>query len=368
MLFLLPVMKSVSLFKKNPYIRLRFYLANFAIKNFINSFKSSSEILILVFGPGLLGLLACVALPTIYASTQPPLLALVIIGLYAFVLSVPVLILKKRMLPRDVNIWLRGFPISTKMELQASLIISLIFLLPLIVVFAISFAIWSYQAPKWFSLLAALGSTILSLSICFTICVTSLFLLCRSNITVTCSIRARPQPYCGKRARLLRSLTLFHHIFLLRSWRQPNRTAFYLGTILSLTLTSSLLWIFIKINPAELLCGIATSTLFLIMIDRADKYLRECSAVMTSTIKAWPINFSQIILLAQLFLFLTGAIIIFLIVFGKGVVLTRSGEFYLFTAFLCQLLLIFPKHISPRSRVGLIVLGICLLSSAGSEF
>jgi hypothetical protein len=95
----------------HPYTRLRVNLARHALAQFAASMRSSLEILVPVAGVGLAGLLACVALPGMYAATLAWPAAGALVLAQALLAAAPVWLLRRRLLPPDVALWLPALPI-----------------------------------------------------------------------------------------------------------------------------------------------------------------------------------------------------------------------------------------------------------------
>src|SRR5471032_1461939 len=149
----------------HPYLQFRTRLAHHALLHVVASLKSSAEIIVFGFGPVLLGLFACLALPGLIAPTLAWPQALALIAAQVLVAALPALLLRKRLHPADVLQWSRPLPIAPALRWQADAAVAAMLMAPLTIVYAISTAIWLYQWPDWLRPVAAasVGLTVLSL-------------------------------------------------------------------------------------------------------------------------------------------------------------------------------------------------------------
>jgi hypothetical protein len=118
----------------HTYTRFRIKLTLRALAQLLARLRSSGEIALLALGPASLGLLACAALPPIYAASLPLPQALALLAMHGVVMSLPIALLRPRILPPHVLQWL--YPLLA---------------LPLALAYAASLAIWlgQHQRPEW---------------------------------------------------------------------------------------------------------------------------------------------------------------------------------------------------------------------------
>jgi hypothetical protein len=117
----------------HTYTRFRIKLTLRALAQLLARLRSSGEIALLALGPASLGLLACAALPPIYAASLPLPQALALLAMHGVVMSLPIALLRPRILPPHVLQWLYPLPVPPRLQLAASL------------------AIWlgQHQRPEW---------------------------------------------------------------------------------------------------------------------------------------------------------------------------------------------------------------------------
>ncbi len=132
-----------------PYLRFRTRMAHHALVRFAASLQSSLEYILLGFAPVMIGLIACVALPGLFAATRPWPQALGLFAGQTLVASAPVWLLRKRLLPAEVLLWSRPLPIPPRAQWGANAAVAGMLVGPLSLAYAVSTAIWLYQWPDW---------------------------------------------------------------------------------------------------------------------------------------------------------------------------------------------------------------------------
>jgi hypothetical protein len=135
----------------HTYTRFRIKLTLRALAQLLARLRSSGEIALLALGPASLGLLACAALPPIYAASLPLPQALALLAMHGVVMSLPIALLRPRILPPHVLQWLYPLPVPPRLQLAASLAVAGLLALPLALAYAASLAIWlgQHQRPEW---------------------------------------------------------------------------------------------------------------------------------------------------------------------------------------------------------------------------
>jgi hypothetical protein len=354
------------------YVTFRIRLARHALEQFAASLQSSAEIVLLVFGPVLIGLFALIALPPMYAASLPLRQSLPLLVVHALAMTLPLWLLRKRVLPQDVVHWMHPLPVPRRTQLAADALVAAMLAGPLALSYAASSAIWLYQRPQW--LQAGRGV----LGVVFS------FLLTWSCSTALLTLRARmqlpdarwqrrlptaPTQYAVRTVRP-RSLLLWHCLFWLPFWRADNVVGWQQALLLLGAGGSALAWMMAPPGVARGVLGLCASALLVLLTDRGDKAVREQIGLLRPVMAAWPVPARAVELRARAFS-LVPALLVLAVLFGagsgQGVWSHTAGRLYLALACVAALLLVAIPSFSARGRVGLVVASIVLLTAVGSE-
>lgn len=357
----------------HPYIALRLRLAHHALLQFAASLTSSMEIFFFLAGPVLLGLLSVIALPGFLAITLPWPAALGLLGGQALLTCLPAWLLRKRLLPAPLAVWLRQLPLPRRLRWQADVAVAGLLMLPLGLAYAVSASIWLAQSPPWLRPIAAPG-------IAATITVWLLAWLLTTLIVAQRlraprpAARARPPTmttYVPQRPRW-RTGFLWRQLFWLPFWRNDNVIGLQQSVLLATAGASMLAWLLrAPLVPAPLL-GLLASASLVILTDRGDKAVREQIAVLRPTLNAWPMASTALTrlacaasLLPPLAVLLAGAGLLYAT--DPAALRQRVTSVYAITANLALLAIVGLPRLTARGRVALVVLSILALSAIGSE-
>ncbi|MFM2086216.1 MAG: hypothetical protein RLZZ237_1085 [Pseudomonadota bacterium] len=357
----------------HPYIALRLRLAHHALLQFIASLTSSVEIFVLLAGPVLLGLLSVMALPGLMAPTLPWPTALGLLGAQTLLTSLPVWLLRKRLLPGPIAAWLRQLPVAPRRRWSADALVAGMLMLPLGLAYAISIAVWLVQSPAWLHAVLAPGMAI-NLAVW-------LLAWLLSACILTLRMRA-PRPVQQAQEQTVsvyvphtprwRTVFLWRRLFWLPFWRNENVTGMQQSLLLAGTVASMLAWLLrVPVVPGPLL-GLLASASLIILTDRGDKAVREQIAMLRPSLDAWPIAGKPLTLLACTFSLLPGLAVLL----AAGLVLhwadiaafqRRVPLVYLIVASAALLAIAGLPRLTARGRVALVVFSILVLSAIGSE-
>ncbi|MBC7573040.1 MAG: hypothetical protein H7244_01750 [Herminiimonas sp.] len=351
---------------------MRLKLTRHAIAALILSMRSSAEILMLVFGPALIGLIAVIALPPLYASSRPFPEASMLILMHAFLMAAPLWMLRGRLLPPAVVAWLRMMPISLGLQIRTDLAVAGAFMLPLAGAYLASALVWIYNAPAWLHPLPATAALLSSVSITWWLAAGIL------------TLRARWRPRPTRRIREPEASALRHiyapprnetgfwyrRLFWLPFVRNENHLA---RQQLLLTATAGVAAIACfqpALHAVRGVCGLFTSGLMIIMTDRADKAVRAQIAYLRMVTRSWPLPLRHVETLARCISAVPALCVAGLLVTQAsiyGTVRGIPGIVYLGVLTFSIALLIGVPTFTPRGRVGWIVLSSVLLTAIGSE-
>lgn len=365
---------------KNSYLQFRLRLAQHALLQFAASLKSSLEYILLGFGPVLVGLLAVIALPGLFAATRPWPEALALLGGQVLLGCAPVWLLRKRLLPAAVLQWSHPLPLPARGKWLADAAVAALIIAPLSGAYAISTAIWLYQSPDWLRPVApqALLLTLASLLLAWLL---STWTLARRNRLPAAGkpARARPAPtaYTPRATGLAagapaRYAYYWKQLFWLPFWRGENIVGVQQTLLLAGALLSIGVWLWHPPVVPPALWGACAALLSMLLTDRGDKAVAEQTAVLRPLAASWPLRAHHLYRTARLFTLLPA-----LCVLAWFAVLTlgRPADGYSHTvaivwlgfSAIAHVAMVALRRLSVRGRVGLVIGAILILTAIGSE-
>jgi hypothetical protein len=358
----------------HTYIRFRIKLAFQALAQLLARLRSSGEIVLLALGPAILGLLACAALPTIYAASLPLLSALALLTLHGMAMSLPIALLRPRILPAHVLHWLHPLPVPPRLQLAASLAVAGLLALPLALAYALSLAIWlgQHQRPEWLMPARALGGTALSFLVSWAC---GAWLLQRAALppmpTLLPAAQARAIAYTAQpRPGWPR---LGYWLFWLPMWR-GSRAGLRQALLLAGALAAMLLWMFapgIGVDAIPRPAGaVLASVLLVLLVHEADDVLRTQLARLEGALAGVPLDLNALGWRAR------GTLLAFLALplaclTGAGLAAQAwthtAGRAWLALAWSVPPLLVLTPPFTPRGRMALVAFYMVMLCATGSK-
>ena len=357
----------------HPYLLLRLRLTHHALRQFAASLASSMEIVLLLAGPLLLGMLSVLALPSLHAASLPWPEAAAIVVAQAVATCLPVWLLRQRLLPAPLAAWLRTLPLPISLRWRADAFVAAMLTTPLALAYAVSAGIWLLQSPAWLRPVAAPGMALI-VSTCLL-----------SWLLITCMLMLRMRaPRPARRARQQApgrlapgkprwlALFLWRRLFWLPFWRQENVVGIQQSLLLACATAGMLAWLLrVPLVPAPLLALLASASLVLVT-DRGDKAVREQLLLLRPTLAAWPVASTSLTRLACGASLLPGlsvliAAALLLRFTAPAVLQQRVTLVYALTAGASLLAIVGLPRLSARARVALVVFAILILTAIGSE-
>lgn len=395
---------------KTSYLRFRLRLARHALLQFSVSLGSSLEYILLGFAPVLFGLLACIALPGLFAATLPWPQALGLFGGQTLLASAPVWLLRKRLHPAAVLMWSRPLPVPPRARWLADAAVAAMIVGPLGLAYAISTGIWLYQWPDWLSPVAPQALLLTAASLLLAWLLSTLTLAHRARMPAARPPRRRrPAPTVyrpsrparaaarnasGTRADLtaaqnaalatpaaaadasaagLATLGYFwRQLFWLPFWRAENVVGIQQTLLLAGAIASIGVWLWHPPIVPPALWGACAALTTMLLTDRGDKAVAEQIALLRPTAACWPLDTAQLYRLATLFTLLPAACVL---AWFAALTLGRDAGGYsqtVATVWLCcaaiaQVAVVALRGLSTRGRVGLVIGAILILTAIGSE-
>ena len=358
----------------HPYIRFRIRLTRHAVAQLLARLRGSGEILLLALGPAILGLLACAALPPMFLSSYPAPQALALVALHALAMSLPVALLRPRILPAAVLAWLHPLPVPPRLLLQASVLVSGLLVAPLALAYASSLAIWllQHERPDWLQPLRASAATLLSLLLSWAC---ACWLLYR-GVRLPASLPMRAAAAGTAAAAMVAARPrqgwrfLWHHLFWLPLWRQGSLAGLRQAALLAGMLLAFVLWM---AGPAALprpLGAVLSSVLLVLMVHEADDALRTQLARLRLAAAGLPLAPGTLGWRARATLLACLALPL-LVVAGAGLAARAwthtAGRLWLALAWLVAPLLVCTRPLTPRGRMALVALSMLVLCATGSK-
>lgn len=355
----------------HPYIRFRIRLTRHALAQLLARLRGSGEIVALALGPAILGLLAVAALPPMFLSSYPAPAALALLVLHAIAMSLPVALLRPRILPDAVQGWLLPLPVPPALLLRASVLVAGMLLAPLALVYASSLAIWLLQhaRPDWLQPLRAAGATLLSFLLTWACAVWLLVRGARLPATPPAhAVHASGAVYAPQSRQGWPFL--WRRLFWLPLWRQGSPAGLRQVVLLGGLLLALALWM---TGPALLprpAGAVLASVLLVLLVHDADDALRAQLARLHTALAGLPLEpnglarrarASLLALIAAPLLVVTGAGL------AAGAWTHTAGYAWLALAWSMAPLLVCTPPFTARGRMALVAFFMLVLCATGSK-
>lgn len=363
----------------HPYIRFRIRLARHALAQFAASLGSSLKILLMLAGPAVVGVAAMLALPGLYAATLAWPAACGIVLAQALLMAAPVWLLRRRLLPADVALWLPALPLARALRWRADVAVAGLLMAPLALAYAMSIAVWLHQAPDWLRPVAAQGIAATLLSLLLSWACSSALLARRARPPAPArratSRQRAPQAGYAAHAMRPRALFLWQRLFWLPFWRRDSAVGIQQSLLWLGAAGAALLWLWRPPGVPAPVFGLATTVLLFVLTDRGDKAVREHIVLLRPVIAAWPLAGRRLEWGARLFSLLPALSVLLLFGAGLAHIGGMVGNTYSYTVAAlyiglggaAHLLIVALPGLSDEARVSLISLSILLFSAIGSE-
>jgi hypothetical protein len=353
----------------HPYIRFRVRLARHAVAQLAARLRSSAEIAMFVLGPLILGLIAFTALPAMLAASEPLPLALPLLCLHGIAMSVPVALLRPRVVPAHVRAWLYPLPVPPALRLRASAFVATLLTGPLAVAYAASLAVWLYQRPDWLMPPRAVAGTVLSFLLTWTcstvVLVRGTGLPQQADRAPAVSANAGAHPPTSRTGWLY----VWRQLFWLPLWR-GNVAGARQCILLAATAGAAVLWMMGPQALPRVFGAILTSILLVLLVHEADQALRTQLARVRVLAAGWPVDVAALTRRARAMTLLsvTPALAL-LTAIGAAARAWHGtgGHLYLALAWGTAPVLMLTPPFTARGRMALVAFAIVLLCATGSK-
>ncbi len=355
----------------HAFVTFRLRLALNALRQFAASLRGSAHIVLLVFSHALVGLFGVAALPPMYATSLPVLQACALTLAYALLMTVPLALLRQRLLPPDVLHWQRRLPVPARVRLAADALVAGLLLGPLALLFAISGTILVLQQPAWLAPYKAVPAALASLALTWLLSIAVLWLRARQRQPVRWwrRVQGAPRRYTPRMLRP-QALSLWRLLFWSPFWRGDSMAGMQQSTLLFAAMGSALPWMLAPPGIARALLAFTTCVLMVVLTDRGDKAVREHAARLAPVMAAWPLQPRAVFIAARAFAALPALLVMLVVAWGgarHGLWSHTAGRAYLALGSAAPLLLVALPYVNERTRVGLVIAQILVLTAIGSE-
>jgi hypothetical protein len=344
----------------HPYLAFRTRLARHGLAQFVESIRSLAVMAVFLFSQMLLATIALIAFPPMYFASNGHWALLLA---YALLLALPCYLLRHRLLPADVVLWLRSRPVHASMRWRADLTAAGLLLAPLALATALSAGLILFYGAPWLRTATALSGTAFVLLLAWFASALGLGLR-QQGVRSTLRATERQQDRAPLRARagLLRQWRL---LYWDPFWRMENsigiqQCGFFAGAVLG-----AVSWMWLDVAP-DIVANILTSALIVIVTDRGDQAVRAQQQRIAPALAAWPRNTLLLNLFARGFSALPALLTLGLLLAG-GIAGSRAGLVYIALGLITVLLLIVPPQLSIRARPGIVLVSMVAMMAAGSE-
>lgn len=360
------------------YVDFRLRLARFALTELVRTLKSSAPIMLGILGPALAALLAFISAPLFYAPKFELAIAIALTAAQSVVATLPILLLRNRLLPTDVVQWLRALPVPRLAQLWADALVVGLIMRPLSIAYAISAGIWLWEFPAWLQPVWQRGILLIASSLLCTwgLGVAVLYFRCRplrfpgGSLARSTSLR-KVSLAPGRRFRST-SFLLWYHLLWLPFWRGRHARVGIRQTALFLTALAAMLgWMWPVFDLSRAVWGSASSILLVMLTALADTSLTRQMHLLQPTLATWPFEPRRIeigryllTLLPGLFLLLTFTALVLL---NGALVHPNVLALYIGATCLAHTLLVFFSQSASRGRVIMFAVSVFVLSAIGSE-
>jgi hypothetical protein len=223
------------------------------------------------------------------AASQAPILALALLLLHGAAMSLPMLLLRPRVVPADVRDWLHPLPIPPALERRACAAVACLLLAPLALAYMASLAIWLYQAPAWLLPARAAAGTVLSFLFTW-LC--AAWLLARAGGPPRAA--RKPAAVATAAAYIARPrhgwFYLWCQLFWLPLWRKGALAGLRQAALLLAACIAFPAWMTGPSFMPRALGAVLASVLLVLLAHEADTQLRSQAGRVRAAAAAWPLD------------------------------------------------------------------------------
>lgn len=370
-----------------PLTRFHIRQAVLGMYRFAQSLQSSLEVILLAAGQVVLMALALLSWPVWLVALRlaegwPIGYGVASLIGYSALLSIPIFLLRKRLLPEDTARWLRALPITPRAQLRAHLAVAGLYLGPLAIGFAVSSVAYWFELPGSHKV-PGLALVLMALALGLVLGFGTLILHLRQRALGLHGRRAAlsqpsaqvAHPYRPQRPRN-RLLQQWYQLFWLPFWRLENG----IGVQQCLLFGASLVLFGLWLQPAPVfvrfLFALGSSSMVLILTDQGSKAVQEQMLRVLPHLRALPVALWPLAWLARIVCVLPAFLVLGLFALALAGLLplfhvppfhVGVAYWYLGVQVLGQIGLVAMAEVSAAARARLVILLVGVLSAIGSE-
>lgn len=352
---------------------LRIGVARHAVGNLVAGIRSTAEITFMVLGPFIIGLLAAAALPPMYAATQPAAVAFPIFSSYCLALTLPVWMLRKRLLPSEFLAWQRPLPLPAALQWAANAVVAAMLLAPIAAVCAASVCIWVYQSPSWLD--RERGITMTATAILASWIASILVLAFRMRAPTPKRLRKKTSASTAfdPGYRFTSCLPLIRQIYWLvwlPQWLTDRRPGIKIALLLAATAGVVANWLYLHGSTLRPWLAVASSVLLVLLMAESDRTVRSQIAELRVMSASWPLSIRHISLASKLMAVTPGLMVMTtLIAVGlwRRIQPGTGAVVFAMCTMGVQATIVGIPRFNPRGRAGFLFFAVFLMAATAGE-
>lgn len=366
----------------NAFSQFHVKQARYGLYQFASSMKSSMEVILLAAGQVVLMALALLSWPlwlnAIWMSEHWPLQNVlgVLVG-YSAILTLPIFLLRKRLLPKDVLLWSRTLPIKPRERWLAHVAVVRLFIFPLGIAYALSTIACWFEMPASHQV-AVTGVVMMLISLVLILFFGTLVLnlrqrglewrLMRATLRKPHAVPMLPYLQQSQRPGLLHQ---WYKLFWLPFWRLENGIG--IKQCLLFISAAAMFWLWLQPSPpfVRFLFCISASSLALIVTDQGSKAVQEQMQRLRPHLRALPFALLPLELLSKLMCIIPANVVLALfavLLSGKGNSFHAGvAHWYIGAQLIAQVSIVSLSHSSSAVRARIVILFMAILTAIGSE-
>jgi hypothetical protein len=360
-------------------------LAWHGIRQFAASLRGSAEVIFLVAGQVLLGVLALLSGPlwlcAFWLQRGHPAVYIIALWLgHSALMALPIWLLRQRLLPPEVVLWSRALPLPPKAYLRAHATTVALLVQPLALAYFVSSLALLSQSPDLVPLWP-LGVALQLSSLVFTfglglwifharrrkLCASPQFDAAQAS-NHRAGMAVQPFSIRPLRPRLMH---VWHRLFWLPFWRMENGIGLQQCVLFGITCLMFALWL-VPVSPLPRgILGWFASSAILVLTDQGYKAVQEQMQLMTQHLRTLPLRLAHLKWLVGGISLLPAALI--LCVLGGWFWLHGAqvhggvARWYLGTQVVAHLGLLAAGRLSEPARARILILSMVILTAMGTE-
>ncbi|MBI3525867.1 MAG: hypothetical protein HY066_15345 [Betaproteobacteria bacterium] len=317
----------------SSWISLRGELSIQALQNVRMNVWNAAPIIVGLMGPLLLGLVAMLAAPLLYAVTLPAPEGFAIFVVHTLIASIPLFMLRQRVLPDSLLAWEAGLPVQPRHRIIGDARATTVLVAPLFGAYLVSSLVWFWQWPPWLRPVWATGAVAVLASTLATWLAGMLLLSLRSRSSLAShrrsgSVRSQSTGLTWKLPayRWSRAFAVAHDLLLKPIWRR-NALVWRAGHPALIVLTAACLLAMPLLPPGaftwQSVLATLSALLYVAVVLWRDALMQSNLAHLAREIAGWPVSFGHLNAVSRTWALLPTALLSFV---PFGVILLNASS------------------------------------------